>query len=139
MLLCIYDDSKAGTGVLKITFWGKYGAGDPWARVVGSSGCVDESGGGGKEITQLRWVVFSCPPGFYPRKSLIPDPSFHWGKLQLAFIFLGDPRATDAAVVAQTMATSKILVPTVDQVPTVHLTQSFWMAVAPPMLVANQI
>ena len=33
----------------------------------------------------------------------------------------------------------KILVPTGDQDPTVHFTQSFWMAVAPPILVANQI
>ena len=35
--------------------------------------------------------------------------------------------------------TSTILVPTGDQDPTVHLTQSFWMVVAPPILVANQI
>ena len=33
--------------------------------------------------------------------------------------------------------TSTILVPTGDQYTTVHLTQSFWMAVAPPILVAN--
>ena len=36
-------------------------------------------------------------------------------------------------------STSTILIPAVDQDPTVHLTQSFWMAVAPPILVANQI
>ena len=35
--------------------------------------------------------------------------------------------------------TSTILFPTGDQYPTVYLTQSFWMAVAPPILVANHI
>ena len=40
------------------------------------------------------------------------------------------PRAT---------GTSTILVPTGDQDPTVHLTQSLLMAVAPPILEANQI
>ena len=34
---------------------------------------------------------------------------------------------------------STVLVPTGDQDPTIHLTQSFWMAVAPPILVANNI
>ena len=36
-------------------------------------------------------------------------------------------------------STSTILVPTGPQDPTVHLTQSFWMAVAPPIFVANNI
>ena len=35
--------------------------------------------------------------------------------------------------------TSTIMIPTGDQDPMVHLTQSFWMAVAPPILVANHI
>ena len=39
----------------------------------------------------------------------------------------------------QTKGTRTILIPTGDQDPTVHLTQFFWMAVAPPILVANQI
>ena len=36
-------------------------------------------------------------------------------------------------------STSTILVPTVPQDTTVHLTQSFWMAVDPPVFVANNI
>ena len=35
--------------------------------------------------------------------------------------------------------TSTILVPAGDQDPTVNLTHSFWMAVDPPILVANHI
>ena len=35
--------------------------------------------------------------------------------------------------------TSTILVPTGDQYPAIHLTQSFWMAMASPILVVHQI
>ena len=53
----------------------------------------------------------------------------------------GNPERTRDVMVSASRAssTSAILVPTGDQDPTVHLTQSFWMAVAPPILVANQI
>ena len=37
------------------------------------------------------------------------------------------------------LCTSTILIPTYPQDPTVHLTQSIWMAVAPPIFVANNI
>ena len=39
----------------------------------------------------------------------------------------------------ETISTSTIMVPTGDQDPTFHLNQSFWMTVAPLILVANQI
>ena len=45
------------------------------------------------------------------------------------------------AMVSSTLerSTSTILLPTGDQYPMVHLTQSFWMTVDPPILVADQI
>ena len=51
------------------------------------------------------------------------------------------PAATERAEFPKSnlRPTSTILVPTGDQDLTVHFTQIVWMAVAPPILVANQI
>ena len=70
------------------------------------------------------------------RRDLSKEPIKSWGFCKSALDLNCSSRSVPYHKVYYT---STILVPTGDQYPTVHLTQISWIAVAPKMLVANQI